>query len=132
MIIDHKDNNKQNNYIGNLEWVNCHINTQRAMIDCCWNRKDRKQNFSHIRYVKRGNPNIKTDIQNFKYHICMNISGIQINRYVDTKEEAIQKKKQLYAIMIITNYIRYIKGIYPKYFKLNINFKDIDNEIKLI
>ena len=34
--------------------------------------------------------------------------------------------------MIITNYIRYIKGIYPKYFKLNINFKDIDNEIKLI
>ena len=34
--------------------------------------------------------------------------------------------------MIITNYIKYIKVIYPKYFKLNINFKDIDNEIKLL
>lgn len=132
MIIDHKDNNKQNNYIGNLEWVNCHINTQRAMIDCCWNRKDRKQNVSHISYVKWGNPNIKTNIQNFKYCISMNISGIKNKKNVDTKEEAIQKKKELYAIMIITNYIKYIKGIYPKYFKLNINFKDIDNEIKLI
>ena len=32
----------------------------------------------------------------------------------DTKEEAIQKKKELYAIMIITNYIKYKKGLYPK------------------
>ena len=63
MIIDHKDNNKQNNYIGNLEWVDNHINLQRAMIDGCWKRKDRKQNVSHIRYVKYGKPNKKTNIQ---------------------------------------------------------------------
>ena len=62
----------------------------------------------------------------------MNISGIKNKKNVDTKEEAIQKKKELYAIMIITNYIKYIKEIYPKYFKLNVNFKDIDNEIKLL
>ncbi len=49
-----------------------------------------------------------------------------------TKEEAIQKKKELYAIIIITNYIKYKKGLQPKYYKLNINFKDIDNEIKLL
>jgi len=132
MIIDHIDNNKQNNYIGNLEWVNCHINTQRAMIEGCWNRKDRKQNVSHIRYIKWGCPNKKTNIQKFKYHVCMNISGIKNNRFADTKEEAIQKKKELYAIMIITNYIKYKKGIYPKYYKLNINFNNIDNEIKLL
>jgi len=132
MIIDHKDNNKQNNYIGNLEWVNYHINTQRAMIDGCWNRKDRKQNVSHIRYIKWGCRSKKTNVQKFKYHVCMNISGIKINRFADTKEEAIQMKKELYAIMIITNYIKYKKGIYPKYYKLNVNFKDIDNEIKLL
>ena len=110
MIIDHKDNNKQNNYIGNLEWVTHHINTQRSMIDGCWNRKDRKISVSHIRYIKWSVPNKKTNIQKFKYHICMQISGIATNRFVDTKEEAIQKKKELYAIMIITNYIKYKKS----------------------
>jgi hypothetical protein len=29
-------------------------------------------------------------------------------------------------------HFKYIKVIYPKYYKLNINFKDIDNEIKLL
>ena len=62
----------------------------------------------------------------------MNIGGKRYQQEVDTKEEAIQKKKELYAIMIITNYIKYKKGIYPKYYKLNVNFKDIDNEIKLL
>jgi hypothetical protein len=133
MIVDHKDNNKQNNYIGNLEWVNNHINTQRAMIEGCWNRKDRKQNVSHIRYIKWSrNKNIYSTTPEYKYHICMNISGYKINRFADTKKEAIQKKKELYAIMIITNYIKFKKGLYTKYYKLNINFNDIDNEINLL
>ena len=40
--------------------------------------------------------------------------------------------KELYAIMIITNYIKYKKGLEPKYYKLNINFEDIDKEIELL
>jgi hypothetical protein len=133
MIVDHKDNNKQNNYIGNLEWVNNHINTQRAMIEGCWNRKDRKQNVSHIRYIKwNRSKNLYSTAPEYKYHICMNISGNKINRFADTKKEAIQKKKELYAIMIITNYIKLKKGLYTKYYKLNINFNDIDNEINLL
>ena len=132
MIIDHKDNDKQNNYVGNLEWVNFHMNTQRAMIDGCWKRKDRKQNVSHIDYCKYGKPNKITNIQKFKYRVVMNINGIRYAPFVETKEEAIQKKKELYAIMIITNYIKYKKGVYPKYYKLNVNFKEIDKELELL
>jgi hypothetical protein len=133
MIVDHKDNNKQNNYIGNLEWVNNHINTQRAMIEGCWNRKDRKQNVSHISYINwKKSKNLISTAPEYKYRICMNISGNNINRYADTKKEAIQKKKELYAIMIIINYIKFKKGLYTKYYKLNINFNDIDNEINVL
>ena len=133
MIVDHKDNNKQNNYIGNLEWVNNHINTQRAMIEGCWNRKDRKQNVSHIRSIKwNRSKNLNSTAPEYKYYICMNISGNRFNRIADTKKEAIKKKKELYAIMIITNYIKLKKGIYTKYYKLNINFNNIDNEINLL
>ena len=132
MIVDHKDNNKENNYIGNLEWVDNHINLQRAMIDGCWKRKDRKQKVSHIRYIKWGQRSKSTNIQEYKYHICMNLCKKKKSIYVETKEEAIQKKKELYAIMIITNYIKFKKGLYPKYYMLNINFESIDNEIKLL
>jgi hypothetical protein len=129
MIVDHIDNNKQNNYIGNLEWVDNHINLQRAMIDGCWERKNRKQKVSHIRYVKW---NKKDNNHIYKYAISINLCKNKIKKYVDTKEEAIQTKKELYALMIITNYIKYKKGIYPKYYKLNIDFKKINKEIELL
>lgn len=119
MIIDHIDSNKENNYIGNLEWVDNHIITQRAMINGCWNKPDRKQIVSHI------------DIDRSKYRIKMMICGKLFCRYTDTFGEAIQKKKELYAIMIISNYIKFKKGLYPKYYMLNINFESITDEINL-
>jgi len=88
LIIDHLDDNKQNNYIGNLEWVNCHINNQRSMINKLWGKKDRKQKVSHIRYMKWNKDGLH------KYLICMNINKLPITIYVDTKIEAIQKKKK--------------------------------------
>ena len=132
MIIDHKDNNKQNNYVGNLEWVDSHINAQRSMINGCWNRTDRKQKVSHIDHPKYGLPNKITNIQLYKYRVCMNICGKQRTKLVNTKEEAIQTKKEFYAIMIISNYVKFKKRIYPKYYMLNINFKKIDDELGLL
>ena len=61
----------------------------------------------------------------------MNICGNRCSRYADTFGEAIQNKKELYAIMIISNYIKFKKGLYPKYYMLNINFESISNEGKL-
>ena len=61
----------------------------------------------------------------------MMICGKSVGRYADTFVEAIQNKKELYAIMIISNYIKFKKGLYPKYYMLNINFQSITNEANL-
>jgi hypothetical protein len=59
------------------------------------------------------------------------LEKVRCCRYADTFGEAIQNKKELYAIMIISNYIKFKKGLYPKYYMLNINFESISNEGKL-
>lgn len=122
LIIDHLDGNKKNNYIGNLEWVTHSINSKRAIINGLKNLNRNIQKVECIRIVDRPS----------KYKIGISFDNIKYSKSVKTKEEAIQKKKELYAIIIITNYIKYKKGLQPKYYKLNINFKDIDNEIKLL
>jgi len=126
MIIDHIDNNKQNNYIGNLEWVNNKINTQRAMLDNLWIREKETNKVRNI------------DIQRNKYRVVMNIStGVRNQVFCLTKEEAIQAKKELLAKMIITNCVKYyVKKNEQKYYKLftkkNKTFDKIDDEIKLL
>tara|TARA_B110000285_G_scaffold171378_1_gene191854 strand:- start:105 stop:1553 length:1449 start_codon:yes stop_codon:yes gene_type:complete len=122
LIIDHLDGNKKNNYIGNLEWVTHSINSKRAIINGQKKVNRKIQKVECIRIVDRPS----------KYRIGISFDNINYSKSVKTKKEAIQVKKEFYAYIVITNYIKFKKGLYTKYCKLNINFNDIDNEIKLL